>query len=57
MNAMTSEITSPLLGQPFTQTQNKDEIKAPRHWSFLGESIGDWWIPPERSCNAENVSI
>ena len=49
MSAMSAEIMSPLLGQPFAQAQIKDEFKAPRHWSFLGESTGN--------CNAENVSI
>ena len=37
MGAMASQITS---HQPFTQTQIKQNFKAPRHWSLCGEFIG-----------------
>ena len=29
----------------FFQAQIKENIKAPRHWTFSGESAGDRWIP------------
>ena len=31
--------------KPFVQTQNKENIKSPRHWPLWGEFIGDRWIP------------
>ena len=27
------------------QVQNKENIKAPRHWALWGEFTGDQWIP------------
>ena len=46
MGAMGSQITSPrMFTQPFIQAQIKENIKAPRHWIFLGEFTGDRWIP------------
>ena len=43
MCAMWSQITDVsigLFGQPFVQVQNKEHIKAPRHWTLWGESTG-----------------
>ena len=37
--------TSRLFAQSFIQEQIKENIKAPRHWSLLGEFTGDRWIP------------
>ena len=34
-----------LFAQPFIQTQNKENIKAPRHWPLWGTSTDDRWIP------------
>ena len=34
-----------LFAQSFVQAQIKENIKAPRHWPFWGESTGDRWIP------------
>ena len=36
---------SPLFTQPFIQTQNKEIIKARRHWPLCGEFTGGRWIP------------
>ena len=36
---------SPLFTGSFTQAQNKENIKAPRHWPLCGEFTGDRWIP------------
>ena len=44
MGAMASQPASRLFTQPFIQTQVKENIKAPRHWSLCGEFIGDRWI-------------
>ena len=47
MGAMASQITGVsicLLNRSF-QAQIKENIKAPRHWSLIGEFIGDRWIP------------
>ena len=35
----------------------KENIKAPRHWSFGGEFTGTGEFPAQRASNAENVSI
>ena len=36
---------SRLFTQSFIQTQNKENIKAPRHWPLCGEFTGYRWIP------------
>ena len=36
---------SRLFTQLFIQAQIKENIKAPRHWIFLGEFTGHRWIP------------
>ena len=36
---------SRLLTQSFIQTQIKENIKAPRHWSLCGGFTGERWIP------------
>ena len=36
---------SRLFIQPSIQAQIKENIKAPRHWPFLGEFTSDRWIP------------
>ena len=51
MGAMTSQITSPLLTQPFIQAQIKEYIKAPRHWHLCGE------FTAQMASNADNVPI
>ena len=43
MGAITSQITS--LTQPFIQTENKENTKAPRHWPLCGEFTGTGEIP------------
>ena len=41
-----SSVDSPrLFTQTFVQVQIKENIKAPRHWPFLGEFTGDRGIP------------
>ena len=32
---------SQLYSQPFVEAQIKEDIKAPRHWPFIGEFTGD----------------
>ena len=46
-----------LITHLFVQAQIKENIKALHHWSLRGESTSDWWIPPQRASNMENVSI
>ena len=36
---------SGLFAQPFVQAHIRENIKAPRHCPWWGESIGDQWIP------------
>ena len=38
-------LASWLFAQPFVQAQKEENIKALHHWSLLGESTGDQWIP------------
>ena len=35
----------------------KENIKAPRHWPFAGNSPGTGELPAQMASNAENVSI
>ena len=55
MGVMASEITS--LTQSFIQAQIKENIKAPRHWPFAGNSPVAVEFPTQMASNAENVSI
>ena len=48
---------SRLFTQPFTQTQIKENIKAPRHWPSCWEFTGTGEFPAQMASNAENVSI
>ena len=48
---------SRLFAQPFVRAQIKENIKAPRHWTLWGKTIGDRWITSQRASEAENVSI
>ena len=34
-----------------------DQIKKGRHWSWWGETTGDWWVPLTKASKAKNVSI
>ena len=54
MDAVASQITSlTIVSQPITETQIKENFKAPRHWPLCGEFTGDRWIPPhEMASNA-----
>ena len=46
MSAMASQIISlTIVTQAFTQTQIKENIKAPRHCPVWGEFTGGRWIP------------
>ena len=46
MGALASQITSlTIVYSSFIQTQIKENIKAPRHWSLCEEFTGDRWIP------------
>ena len=47
----------PLFTQPFSQTQFKENIKAPRHWPLCGNSPWTGEFPAQMASNAENVSI
>ena len=58
MGAMASQITpSPMSTQPFVQAQIKENLKAPRHWPFFGNSPVTGEFPAQMASNAENVSI
>ena len=46
-----------LFTQPFVQVQSNENIKAPRHWPWCGDFIGDRGIPPQFASNEEYVSI
>ena len=48
---------SRLCTRPFIQTQIKENIKAPRHWTLCGEFTGTGEFPAQRVSYAENVSI
>ena len=48
---------SRLFAQPFIQTQIKENLKAPRHWSFCGEFTGTGEFPAQRASYAENACI
>ena len=48
---------SGLFAQLFVQMYTKENIKAPRHWPWWGESTGDRGFPSQRANNAENVYI
>ena len=53
-----SPITSlAIVYSTFFQAQIKENIKYPRYWPLWGEFTDDRWIPPQRTSNAENVSI
>ena len=56
---MTSSSANHLINlwRGLSQTQIKENIKAPRHWPLCGEFTGDRWIPAQMASNAENVSI
>ena len=45
MSTMASQITGVFFTQRFVRAQIKENVKAPRHWPFLGESTSDRWIP------------
>ena len=47
MGAIASQITSLTIVYSIvnSQTQIKENIKAPRHWPLCGKFTGDWWIP------------
>ena len=47
---------SRLFTQPFVHAQIKDNVKAPRHWPFVGK-IHRWPVNSQRASNADNVSI
>ena len=49
--------TSPLFTQPFIQAHIKESIKAPRHWTFEGNSPVTGEFPAQMTSNAENASI
>ena len=58
MSEMASQIISvSMVCSTVFRAQFKENIKAPRRWPLWGEFTGDRWIPPQRSSNAENVSI
>ena len=38
-------LVSQLFAQPFVQVQIKENIKAPCHWPWWGESTSDQWMP------------
>ena len=46
-----------LFTQSFIQTQIKENIKVPRHWSLCGDSPGTGEFPAQMASNAENGSI
>ena len=48
---------SRLFAQPFVQSQIKENIKAPCHWSLWGESTGDRWIPLTRPVTRKILSF
>ena len=48
---------SRLFTQPFIQAQIKENIKAPRHWPFAGNSPGTGEFPAQMTSNTGNVSI
>ena len=48
---------SRLFTQAFIQTQIKENIKAPCHWSLCGDFTGTGEFPTQRASYAENVSI
>ena len=55
---MASQISgSRLFTRPFIQAQIKENIKAPRHWPFAGNSPVTGEFPSQRASNAENLSI
>ena len=59
MGAMAYQITSLTIvcAIVYSGADQKENIKAPRHWPFSGEFTGDRWIPRTKASNAENVSI
>ena len=46
-----------LFTQPFILAQIKENIKAPRHWLWEGNSVVTGEFPAQMASNAENVSI
>ena len=58
MSPMLSKIgASRLFAQQFVGAQIKENIRAPRHWSWWRKCIGDRWNPLTKASNAEDVSI
>ena len=58
MSIMASQITTLTIAySTFIQAQMKENIKAPRHWSFAGNSLVTDEFPAQMASNAENVSI
>ena len=49
--------SSRLFTQPFIQTQNKENIKAPCNWPLCREFTGTGEFPAQRASYPENVSI
>ena len=46
MSTLASQITSlAIVYSTFIRVEIKENIKAPLHWPFCGESTGDRWIP------------
>ena len=59
MGTMVSRLTSLTIvyWTVYSGTDEKTNIKAPRHWSLWGEFTGDRWIPRTKASNVKNVSI
>ena len=57
MDTIASQITSLTIvyWTVYSDTQIKQNIKAPRHWPVCGEFTGEF--PAQMAINAENVSI
>ena len=58
MTTMAFQITSLVVVYLIVNSgEDKENIKAPRHWPLCGEVTGSGEFPAQRASNAENASI